>query len=215
MKKLTIDFVSDVMCPWCTLGLHALERAIDNLSDEMRVEINFRPFELNPDAPKEGLLVFENQQRKYGLTKQQVQANYANITARGKELGFTFNMEKRTYYFNTFDAHRLLHWAAKSGKQLALKHALISAYFTDAKDVSDHEVLSELASGVGLDAGEARAVLGSNRYAAEVRESQAKYRKLGIQSVPSMVINGQYLVTGSQPVSGYEQILRDIAKTAQ
>jgi predicted DsbA family dithiol-disulfide isomerase len=106
----------------------------------------------------------------------------------------------------------LLHWAARSGKQLALKHALISAYFTDGKNVSDHAVLSELAVGVGLDAEEARAVLGSDRYAAEVRESQAKYRQLGIQSVPSMIINGQYLVTGSQPVSGYEQILRDIAK---
>ncbi|MDY7511224.1 DsbA family oxidoreductase [Ralstonia wenshanensis] len=213
MKKLTIDFVSDVMCPWCTLGLHALERAIVNVSDEMSVDIIFRPFELNPEAPREGLLVFENQQRKYGLTKQQVQANYAHITARGKELGFTFNMEKRTYYYNTFDAHRLLHWAAKSGKQLVLKHALISGYFTDAKDVSDHEVLTELASSVGLDTEEARAVLGSNRYAPEVLESQAKYRQLGIQSVPSMVVNGQYLVTGSQSVSGYEDILRNIAKT--
>jgi predicted DsbA family dithiol-disulfide isomerase len=212
MKKLTIDFVSDVMCPWCTLGLRALEQAVDHLSDELSVDIHFRPFELNPDAPKEGLLVFENQQRKYGLSKQQVLANYANITERGKALGFTFNMEKRSHYYNTFDAHRLLHWAARSGKQLALKHALISAYFPAGKTVSDHAVLSELAVGVGLDAEEARAVLGSDRYAAEVRESQAKYRQLGIQSVPSMIINGQYLVTGSQPVSGYEQILRDIAK---
>jgi hypothetical protein len=95
MKKLTIDFVSDVMCPWCTLGLRALEQAVDHLSDELSVDIHFRPFELNPDAPKEGLLVFENQQRKYGLSKQQVLANYANITERGKALGFTFNMEKR------------------------------------------------------------------------------------------------------------------------
>lgn len=215
MKQLTIDMVSDVMCPWCTIGLHALEQAIEKLGDEYSVDIRFRPYELNPDAPAAGLPAFENLQKKYGLSRQQVLANYANITERGKELGFTFNMEKRTHYYNTFDAHRLLYWASESGKQRALKHALISAYFTDAKDVSNHAILSDLAQSSGLDAQEALALLRSDRYAVEVRENQAKYRQLGIQSVPSMIVNGQYLITGSQPVSGYEQALRDIAEKAQ
>jgi predicted DsbA family dithiol-disulfide isomerase len=215
MKKLTLDFIADVMCPWCTLSLYALEQAIDGLGDELSVEIRLQPYELNPDAPAAGLPVFENQLQKYGLSRQQVLANFAKITTHGKKLGFSFNMEKRSHYYNTFDAQRLLHWAAESGKQLALMHALISAYFTDAKNVSDQDVLCDLAQSVGLDENETRAVLGSGRFAAEVRQLQTKYRQLGIQSVPSMIVNGRYVISGSQPAARYEQILRDIAEKAE
>lgn len=210
MTKLKIDFISDVVCPWCAIGLNALEKAIETLGDTVSADFRFHPFELNPDLPKQGQDVFENIARKYGSTRQQVLANQENIRLRGEEVGFTFDMPKRTHYYNTFDAHRLLHWAAAFGRQRQLKHALLKAYFTEGRNVSDHDVLAEVAGSVGLDSEEARTVLASNQHADDVRDSQFRYRQMGIQSVPSVIINDQYLITGGQPVAAFERALRDI-----
>lgn len=208
---LKIDFVSDVSCPWCVIGLKSLEQALEQLGPEVSADIHFQPFELNPQMAPEGEDMVEHIAKKYGSTPEQMQANREGIRARGEELGFTFNMEKRGRIYNTFDAHRLLHWAELEGRQLELKRALFKAYFTDGRDPSNHEVLIEVASRVGLDAEQAKAILASDRYAAEVRQREQLFAQLGIRAVPSVIVNDKYLIQGGQPVAVFEQALRKIA----
>lgn len=208
---LKIDFVSDVSCPWCVIGLRSLEQALDNIGDGAKAEIHFQPFELNPTMPPEGQDIAEHLAQKYGSTREQMVRNQEGIRARGAALGFTFNMDKRGRVYNTFDAHRLLHWAELEGRQLALKRALFAAYFTEGRNPSDHEVLVDVATQVGLDPARAREILESNRYASEVRERVQFYGQQGIQAVPSVIINDKYLIQGGQPVEAFEQALRKIA----
>lgn len=210
-KTLKIDFVSDISCPWCAIGLHSLERAADRLRDEVVLEWHFQPFELNPQMGPEGQDIGEHLQEKYGATPEQSQRTREAIAARGAELGFTFRMERRGRIYNTFDAHRLLHWAEEQGVQPALKHALFKAYFTDGQDPSNHEVLARVAGEVGLDGDEARALLASDRFAAEVREREQFYLRQGIHSVPAVIINDRHLIQGGQPPEVFEQALRQIA----
>ncbi|MGV3654663.1 MAG: DsbA family oxidoreductase [Noviherbaspirillum sp.] len=208
---MKIDFVSDVSCPWCIIGLNSLQRAIDALGGDVEVDLHFQPFELNPGMAPEGQDTEEHLAGKYGLTPAQLAQNSEAIRARGEELGFTFNMDKRKRVYNTFDAHRLLHWAGLEGRQVALKRALFSAYFTDGENPGDHEVLPRLAAEAGLDPGRAREILSSGAYAQEVREQESHYQNLGIHSVPSIIINDRYLVQGGQPPEVFEQALRQIA----
>lgn len=210
-KTLKIDFVSDISCPWCAIGLHSLERAADRLRDEVVLEWHFQPFELNPQMGPEGQDIGEHLQEKYGATPEQSQRTREAIAARGAELGFTFRMERRGRIYNTFDAHRLLHWAEEQGVQPALKHALFKAYFTDGQDPSNHEVLARVVGEVGLDGDEARALLASDRFAAEVREREQFYLRQGIHSVPAVIINDRHLIQGGQPPEVFEQALRQIA----
>jgi predicted DsbA family dithiol-disulfide isomerase len=211
---LKIDFVSDVSCPWCAIGLRALEQALDNVSKDVSADIHFQPFELNPGMPAGGQDIVEHLTQKYGSTRDQIERNQEGIRARGAELGFTFEMGKRSRVYNTFDAHRLLHWAEIEGRQHALKRALFAAYFTDGRNPSDHEVLVDVAKQVGLDPVRAREILASDLYANEVRERAQFYRQQGIQAVPSVIINDKYLIQGGQPVAAFEQALRKIAAEA-
>ncbi|HEY6642415.1 DsbA family oxidoreductase [Povalibacter sp.] len=213
--QLKIDFVSDVSCPWCVVGLRSLEQALQRIGDAVTADIHFQPFELNPQMPAEGQDIAEHIAQKYGSTPEQLARNQEGIRARGAELGFSFNMEKRGRIYNTFDAHRLLHWAELEGHQSALKNALFTAYFTDGRNPSDREVLVDIAASAGLDPARAREVLESDRYAAEVRERQQFYAQHGIRAVPSVIINGQYLIQGGQPVEMFEQALRKIAAETQ
>ena len=211
LPTLKIDFVSDVSCPWCVIGLKALEQAADRLKDQVVLDLHFQPFELNPQMGPEGQDIAEHLHEKYGASPEQSQRNREAIAARGAELGFAFRMDQRSRIYNTFDAHRLLHWAAEKGLQAPLKHALFKAYFTDGQNPSSHEVLADLAAQVGLDADEARALLASDRYAAPVREREQFYLHHGIHSVPAVVINERHLIQGGQPVEVFEQALRQIA----
>jgi len=208
---LKIDFVSDISCPWCAIGLHALEQAAERLQGEVALDLHFQPFELNPQMVPEGQDINEHLHEKYGATPEQSQGTRDAIAQRGAALGFTFNMDKRSRIYNTFDAHRLLHWAEEKGLQPQLKHALFKAYFTDGQSPGDHEVLLRVAGEVGLDADEARAVLASDRYAAEVRERERFYQQHGIHSVPAIIVNDRHLIQGGQPVEVFEQALRQIA----
>ena len=210
-KTLKIDFVSDVSCPWCIIGLKALEQAADRLQGEVTLNLHFQPFELNPQMAPEGQDIGEHLHEKYGASPEQSQKNREAIAARGAQLGFTFSMDKRSRIFNTFDAHRLLHWAEEKRLQRALKHALFKAYFTDGQSPGDHEVLVRVAGEVGLDANEARELLASDRYASEVREREQFYQQQGIHSVPAIIINDRHLISGGQPVEVFEQALRQIA----
>ena len=209
---LRIDFVSDVACPWCAVGLKSLEQALEKLEGEVSAEIHFQPFELNPNMPPGGQDIVEHLAQKYGSTPAQLAQNQERLRERGEELGFIFDLQKRTRIYNTFDAHRLLHWAEGQGKQRELKHALLRAYFTEGRDPSDREVLVNVAESVGLNAQEAAAVLDSGQYAQEVREAEQFFQRQGIQAVPSVIIDRQYLIQGGQPpVEAFEQAMRQIA----
>ena len=210
-KKLKIDFVSDVSCPWCAVGLASLQTALDRVGADVQVDIQFQPFELNPQMAAQGEDTTEHLRRKYGSTPEQAAAIRETIRARGAELGFVFNLDKRSRIYNTFDAHRLLHWAQREGRQLALKMALLKAYFTDGEDPSNHGVLVRLAGEVGLDVQRATAILASDEFAAEVRKQEQFYLEQGIHSVPAVVINDRHLISGGQPPEVFEQALRQLA----
>ena len=211
-SSVTIDFISDVVCPWCALGATALEQAIENVAGEIPVELTYKPFELNPDMPAEGEQAVEHLMRKYGRTAADVAAGKAMQIARGEAIGFKFDLEKRTHFYNTFDAHRLLLWALQEGRQVELKKVLLQAYFSEGQNPSDPSTLVRLATEAGLDGASALEVLASGAFAEEVRELEAYYRQRGINSVPAMVLNGRHLVSGSQSVEYYEQMLRQMAK---
>lgn len=213
--QLKIDFVSDVSCPWCVIGLKSLQQALERVSPEVTADLHFQPFELNPQMPPEGQDILEHIAQKYGSTPEQMERNRESIRARGAELGFTFNMDKRGRIYNTFDAHRLLHWAETQGRQQALKQALFTAYFTDGRNPNDRETLVNVATKAGLNASQAREVLESGRYADEVRQHEQFYVQQGISAVPSVIINDKYLIQGGQPVQVFEQALRKIAAEAK
>ena len=213
-RTLTIDFVSDVSCPWCIIGLRALEEALTRTADSVTADIRFQPFELNPDMPPEGQNIVEHITGKYGSTPAQSAANREMIRARAAGLGFTMAMSDQSRIYNTFDAHRLLHWAEIEGRQAALKHALFEAYFTEGQSPADIEVLVRAAEKSGLDGAAAREVLASNRYAAEVRSAEELWRSRGIDAVPAVVVGGRYLISGGQPTEVFEQALRQIAAQA-
>jgi predicted DsbA family dithiol-disulfide isomerase len=210
-KPLKIDFVSDVSCPWCVIGLKSLEAALANVKGQVTVDLHFQPFELNPQMSAEGQDIVEHIAQKYGSSAADIDRNREAIRARGAALGFEFNMQKRGRIYNTFDAHRLLHWAEGEGKQEALKNALFEAYFTDGRDPSDHAVLVDVAGKVGLDTKRAGEILASDAFSAEVREREKFYTERGIHAVPSVIINDEHLIQGGQPAEVFEQALRQLA----
>jgi len=212
---IKIDFVSDVSCPWCVIGLKALEIAIERLQGQVQVDIHFQPFELNPHMPPEGQEINEHLNQKYGSTPQQLEQTREAIRLRGAALGFEFGVGKRDRVYNTFDAHRLLHWAAlegSKGQQKALKMALFRAYFTFGQSPASHDVLCTLAEQVGLAPLRARAILSGDTFAAEVREKESFYTSQGINSVPAIILNDQHLISGGQPPEVFEQALRKLAE---
>ena len=208
---MKIDFVSDIACPWCAIGLGALEQALARLERIVQPELSFQPFELNPQMPPEGEEIVEHLTRKYGITPAEVERNSEAIRLRGESVGFVFGQGKRRRTYNTFDAHRLLHWAGIEGRQRDLKHALLLAYFTDGENVSDSDTILRIASDVGLPSDRARAILGSDEYASEVRAAERFYLDNGIQGVPAVIIDQHHLISGGQPVEVFEQALREIA----
>ena len=210
-KPMKIDFVSDVSCPWCVIGLGGLEEALQQVGDLVEAQIHFQPFELNPDMPPEGQNIVEHVGQKYGASPQQSAANRAAIHARAAEVGFTMKTHDQSRIYNTFDAHRLLHWAGIVGGQERLKRALFDAYFTQGQSPADHEVLAAAAQAAGLDADAAREVLASGRYADEVRAAERHWISAGINSVPAVIINDRYLISGGQPAAAFEKAIRSIA----
>jgi hypothetical protein len=214
---MRIDFVSDIACPWCAVGLGALEKALERLDGQVSAEIHFQPFELNPDMPPGGQDLGEHLRQKYGSTPEQQARTRAMITARGAEVGFTFRPEGRGRVYNTFDAHRLLQWAAEEGQagdQYRLKKALLESYQGRAECVESHEVLLAVVDSAGLSVSDARRVLDSGLYSDAVRERQALYRAAEIHAVPAIIINDEHLIEGGHPVEVFEAALREIAGLA-
>lgn len=210
---LKIDFVSDIVCPWCAIGLSALERALSRVGEDIAVDMHIQPFELNPHMPPGGQEMTEHLTQKYGSSLEDQERAYEAIRSRGAELGFDFRVGGRSRTYNTFDAHRLLYWAGLPdihlpGTQLALKKALLKAYFTFGEAVDSHAVLARVATEAGLDEARAGSILADGEYADEVREREHFYTEAGIQAVPAAIIDDRYLVSGGQPVGVFEQALR-------
>ncbi len=212
-KQIRIDYVSDVACPWCAIGLHSLEEALRRTAGIVQADIHFQPYELNPQMRAEGENIDELLGGHYGGGPAQLAKMRETVRARATEVGFAFNQSASSRVYNTFDAHRLLHWAETLGRQRELKHALFRANFTDNADVSDHAVLVAAAASAGLDADAARELLSSDRYAAEVRAAEQLWQSRGIQGVPAIVIDEEWVIQGGQPPEAFEQALRELAAT--
>ena len=211
---MKIDFVSDIACPWCAVGLGALEQALEELQNEVKADIHFQPFELNPHMPEGGEDLVEHLGKKYGSTAEQQSQMYQNIKARGAEVGFAFHPTGRGRIFNTFDAHRLLHWAeleGAPGDQHQLKKAFLEAYQGRGEVIESHEVLLAIIKTQGMDTDAAKAVLDSDTYAEEVRAKENFYTSAGIHSVPAVIINDKHLISGGQPAAVFASALRQIA----
>ncbi|MCW1965936.1 DsbA family oxidoreductase [Polynucleobacter sp.] len=211
--SIKIDFVSDVACPWCAVGLGNLEKAMFELQDKANFELHFRPFELNPNMPKGGQDAIEHLTQKYGMSEEQVRENQAQIRARAFEAGFDFHPDGRKRVYNTFDCHRLLTWVAKEydlPKQLALKKELLNSYFCLAVDIDDHANLLEAVGRAGLDPQRAQEVLNGDEFSNEVRDEEKIYTNLGIHSVPSIILNDQYLLQGAQPPESFIQAFESL-----
>ncbi|NNC72635.1 MAG: DsbA family oxidoreductase [Sphingomonadaceae bacterium] len=208
---LKIDFISDISCPWCVIGLRNMESALASIGDDIETWIRFEPFELNPDMPVEGIDRADYFKTKYQLPEEEAKRRGGEIKARAEETGFAMNTGEGFRIYNTFDAHRLLEWAAEQGKQRALKHALFEAYFSAGKSMGDHEALADVAQSVGLDRGGALEILGSDSFADKVRAVEKHNYGRGIQSVPTIIVNGEYVINGGQPPHIYEKAFRHIA----
>ena len=208
--NVRIDFVSDIACPWCAIGLASLQQALASTGTAPQVDLHFQPFELNPGMAPEGEDVGEHLARKYGSTAEQQAQIRDTIRQRGAAVGFDFKPEGRGRVVNTFNAHRLLHWAGlqSAQAQLALKQALMQAYQGRGERAGQDDVLLAAVRAAGLDEAAARAVLQGDAYAAEVRADEQRWQQAGIQSVPAIVINGRHLISGGQPPEVFEQALR-------
>ena len=212
---IKIDYVSDIACPWCAVGLGNLNQAIAQLSDQVNFEVHFHPFELNPNMPLGGQDAIEHLTEKYGLSVEQVKANQANIRTKALEAGFEFHPEGRKRVYNTFDSHRLLHWAGEEfgpEKQAVLKKELLNTYFCLAVNLDDQKNLIDAVTRSGLDKDRAQEVLKNNEFSKEVRDEESTYTNAGISSVPSIILNDQYLLQGAQPpesfVNAFEQLIQ-------
>jgi len=213
-RPITIDFVSDVSCPWCVIGLGNLDVALNRLEGLVEADIRFQPFELNPNLPPEGENRYDNVARKYGADHAQAKANRERQRALAAQVGFDMVTAEDSRFYNTFDAHRLLHWARLEGRQPALKRALLAAYHTHMQPPSDHDVLVAAAVSVGLDGDAAREVLASGTYADAVRQAEQVWLRAGVTGVPSVVVEGRYMISGAQPPEAFEHLIRQAVSQA-
>lgn len=210
-QRLDLAFVSDVACPWCAIGLASLDQALAHLAGEVEAAVSVEPFELNPDMGPEGAEVVPYLARKYGRTPEQVAQTQARIRERGAAVGFSFGA--RTHVWNTFNAHRVLHWAGLEGRALELKRALLRAYHGEGRNPGAPDVLAELAGAVGLDAARARSIAEGEEFAPEVRARERYWLNRGVNGVPHVVVNDSYAIEGAQPPEYFEQALRQIARS--
>lgn len=210
---MRIDFVSDINCPWCALGLAELKQALAQLADVVDIELHFQPFELNPQLPPGGKNLADYLQQKYGMDAAQIEAVHHQLRERGEAVGFRFT--KREFLWNSFKAHQLLYWAEQElglTAQQLLKQGLMRSYHSEAKNISDRQVLLALVDELGLPGERAAEVLDSDEYAQTVRALEHQWRSAGIDAVPSIVINRKHLVQGAQPAENLVSIFQQLAQ---
>ena len=214
MKKIQIDIVSDIACPWCAIGYARLERAMERLGPEYEFAIKWHAFELNPAHSGPGEPILPALARKYGSSEEEMRGNQNQMMAIAKDLGLNFDKLQERMTCNTFDAHRLVKWADEQGQQTAMKQALFEAYFGKGLNVSEQAVLLSCVQSVGLDTAKAKQVLESDQFTTDVREEEALYQKAGVSSVPAFIINNKYLISGAQEPDSFVQALTEISAEA-
>lgn len=211
MSHIQIDIVSDIACPWCAIGYARLEQAIQQLAPEHEFTVQWRAFELNPDQVGKGEPILPALAKKYGRSEAEMRANQSQMMTIAKDLGLNFEKLQERLTCNTFDAHRLVKWAGEKGKQTAMKQALFEAYFGKAMDVAEKNVLLSCVEAIGLSRAQAKEVLESDQYAAQVREEEASYQQAGVTSVPAFIINNQYIISGAQEPATLVEALQEIS----
>lgn len=212
-SKLKIDIISDVVCPWCVIGIKHLKEAVVKNNWQEQVEVEWYPFELNPDMPTEGENLRDHLARKYGASKEESEQNRQRLIDVGKSVGFDFNFDDESRIYNTRQCHILLDYAHSIGLQTQLKIALFSAYFTEGRNISDTEVLLEIGESVGLEAAEMLAYLNDSSEHDKVDVIEEQWREMGISGVPTIVFNNEQGLTGAQSVESYEEMLRHYLAT--
>ena len=213
-NKIKIDIVSDVVCPWCIIGYKRLEKAIKELGFEDKIEIEWHPFELNPNMPVEGENVIEHVSNKYGMNKEQALASQKSMTNNGEELGFKFNYFDEMKIVNTRDAHILLDFAKEFGKQTKLKMRLMEAFFSEQKDISNRDILLKEFQSIGLDIDKAREILEDKKNREEIKIKESSWQKKGISAVPTMIFNNDSMMNGAYPVETYKQVLSELIENS-
>lgn len=216
-QPVRIDMVSDVACPWCAIGLTTLENALQQIQGSIAVEVHLQPFELNPDMPKGGEEVITYLSNKYGISPEQVRTNQQRIYDRAREVGFEFHPEGRKHVYNTFNCHRLIHWASTEcglPQGMAMKKALLAAYFTRADNIDETSTLLDAVQAAGLDTDRAAEVLSTDEYAQAVRAAETRWKMLGVQAVPAFILNNRYLVEGAQPEENLVSAIRQASAQA-
>ncbi|MGO1500140.1 MAG: DsbA family oxidoreductase [Marinobacter sp.] len=209
MKKIQIDIVSDIACPWCAIGYARLEQAMAKLASEYEFAVEWHAFELNPDHSGKGKPILPALAQKYGRSEEEMRSNQSQMMTIAKGLGVNFEKLQERLTCNTFDAHRLVKWAGEQDNQTGMKKALFEAYFGRAEDVSDHGVLVRCVEALGLDPTKATEVLDSDQYARAVREDEATYQKAGVTAVPAFIINNKYLISGAQEPDALVQAVQE------
>jgi predicted DsbA family dithiol-disulfide isomerase len=210
--NIRIDIVSDVVCPWCVIGFKQLERALAQIEDEVKPEIHWHPFELNPQMPPEGQDLREHMAEKYGTTIEESRAARERLKQIAQSLDVEFHLDEGMRIYNTFKAHQLLHWAGEQGEQTKLELALFESYFSRAERVDAPEVLVAVAARAGLDQDEARSVLDDGRYVDAVRDQQRFWLSKGIHAVPSFILDQRYLIPGAQDPEVFVAALQKLAE---
>ncbi|WP_394125960.1 DsbA family oxidoreductase [Vibrio hepatarius] len=198
MKKVRIDIVSDVVCPWCIIGYKRLEAALKTLSDSVEAEIQWHPFELNPAMTSDGQNLREHLKEKYGTTDEASIAARDTLTSLGQEVGFKFRFHDEMRIYNTRKAHQLLMWAQSEGKQFDLELRLFQAYFSEGKNIDDPDMLITCAESVGLDAKVVESVINDQSWAEAVASTEQQWLEAGINAVPAIIINRKHLISGAQ-----------------
>ncbi|MDF3349406.1 DsbA family oxidoreductase [Sulfitobacter sp. KE34] len=207
-EAIKLDIMSDPICPWCYIGKAHLDRALQDHPDHP-FAIEWHPFQLNPDMPREGMDRRSYLERKFGGKEGAVRA-YAPVVEHAEKAGLNINFEAMQRTPNTLDAHRLIHWAGIEGRQTAAVSALFKAYFVDARDIGDDEVLADIADSIEMDAAVVTRLLKSDVDAQDIRDRDAHSRKMGVNSVPTFIVANTHAVPGAQPPELWAQVIADL-----
>lgn len=214
MRTVRIDIVSDVVCPWCIIGYKRLEAALAILSGQLRAEIHWHPFELNPTLPQGGENLREHLARKYGTSAQSSIAARDTLLRLGDEVGFTFRFFDDMRIYNTRKAHQLLLWANQHHKQAELQMALFDSYFTRGQAMDDEDVLLDLAEQVGLERVQCQQILRDESWAKTVANTEQQWLQAGIQAVPAIILDQRHLISGAQTTENLLSVLQEISSKA-
>lgn len=203
-----LDIISDPICPWCYIGKTLLDRALEQRPDHPFV-IEWHPFQLNPEMPREGMDRRAYLEAKFGGKEAAVTA-YAPVVEKAEAAGLKIDFGAMQRTPNTLDAHRLIHWAGIEGKQNAAAMALFTAYFTQGRDIGDAEVLADIADSLGMDAAVVSKLLAGDSDIADIRARDAQFRKMGVQSVPTFIVAAQHAVPGAQETDLWLSVMDEI-----